>query len=279
MWFLVTVPAERLTARYVPGVETGWATASRLDVGQVRREVLYFRSGPDLLYASLYQRIRSTTSLRVLVCPSWGMEGKQLLQWCHQLARGVSELGGTGLVVHWPGFEDSEGDPHAVSFDRLIAACQDGVRAVPGSDGEGWSLAGIRFGATVAALAAGTLSSPALVLVEPVLDPASYFAEIERTGRQSRLGAAVPPGWAFAHPLPDAIRDPESGARVAAALDAFRGRAVVIRHQKPERHAPEGIAMRTVPGSWQRGPFADHRTLLVTAQRWLKRATRRASVR
>lgn len=275
----MTVPAESLAAGYVSPVETGWETASRLDVGQVRREVSYFRSGPDLLYASLYRPNRTTTSLRVLVCASWGMEGKQLLQWCHQVARSVSDLGGLGLVVHWPGFEDSEGDPHAVSFERLIAACQDGVRSVSGSDGDGWSLAGIRFGASVATLAAGALSSPALVLVEPALDPAAYFAEIERTGRQSRLGAAVPPGWAFAHPLPDAIRDPESGARVAAALEAFRGRAVVIRHKKPDRSTPEGIAVRTVPGVWQRGPFADHRTLLVTTQRWLKRAARRARVR
>ena len=260
-------------------METGWATASRLDVGPVRREVLYFRSGPDLLYASIYQRIRPTTSLRVLVCPSWGMEGKQLLQWCHQLARSVSDMGGTGLVVHWPGFEDSEGDPRAATFDRLITACQDGVHAVPDSDGEGWSLAGIRFGATVAALAAGPLSSPALVLAEPALDPGSYFAEIERTGRQSRLGAAGAPGWAFAHPLPDAIRGEESAVNVASAVRAFSGRAVVIRHKKPERPAPEGIAVRTVPGSWQRGPFADHYTLLVTARRWLKRAARRTRVR
>jgi hypothetical protein len=260
-------------------VETAWDTASRLDVGNTRREVLYFRSGPDLLYASLYQRLRPTTSLRVLVCPSWGMEGKQLLQWCHQLARVASDLGGTGLVVHWPGFEDSEGDPRAATFDRLIAACHDGVRAAPGSDGEGWSIAGIRFGAAVATLAAQALSSPALVLVEPALDPASYFAEIERNGRLARLGAEVAPGWAFAHPLPAAIRDPESPVSVARALHAFPGRAVVIRHKKPERPAPEGISVRTVPGSWQRGPFADHRTLLVTARRWLKRAARRARVR
>jgi hypothetical protein len=260
-------------------VETEWANASRLDVGQVRREVLYFRSRSDLLYASLYQRIKPTTSLRVLVCPSWGMEGKQLLQWCHQLARGAADLGGTGLVVHWPGFEDSEGDPQAATFDCLIAACQDGARAVPGSNGDGWSIAGIRFGATVATLAAGALSSPALVLVEPALDPASYFAEIERTGRQSRLGAAGVPGWAFAHPLPDAIRGAESSASLATALSAFPGRAVVVRHKKPERPAPEGIAVRTVPGSWQRGPFADHRPLLVTAQRWLKRVARRARAR
>src|SRR4051812_4608847 len=99
-------------------MERGWTTASRHDVGNVGREVFYFRSGPDRLSASLYRRLRPTTALRVLICPSWGMEGKQLLQWCHRLARGVSDLGGTGLVVEWPGFEDSEGDPQAVTFAR-----------------------------------------------------------------------------------------------------------------------------------------------------------------
>lgn len=150
---------------------------------------------------------------------------------------------------------------------------------MPGSDGDRWSLAGIRFGAAVATLAAGALSSPALVLVEPTLDPATYFAEIERTGRQVRMGAPVPEGWAFAHPLPDGIRDQQSGATVASALRAFAGCAVVIRHQKPARPAPGGTAVRTVPGSWQRGPFADHQPLLVTARRWLRPVARAASLR
>ena len=204
-------------------MESDWATASRHDAGEVRREVFYFRSGPDLLYASLYRRIRPTTALKVLVCPSWGMEGKQLLQWCHQLARGVSDLGGTGLVVHWPGFEDSGGDPEQVTNDCLIDACRDGTSAVPYDDGEPWSVAGIRFGATVAVLAAGALAAPALVLAEPVLDPAAYFGDIERVGRQARLGAGGVPGWAFAHPLPEAIRGPESAASVASALREFSG--------------------------------------------------------
>ena len=109
-----------------------------------------------------------------------------------------------------------------------------------------------------------------------MLDPAAYFADIERVGRQARLGATGVPGWAFAHPLPDAIRRPEAAVRVASGLRTFPGRAVIVRHQKPARPAPEGIAVRTVPGSWQRGPFEDHRPLLVTARRWLKHAARRA---
>jgi hypothetical protein len=181
--------------------------------------------------------------------------------------------------VHWPGFEDSEGDPEHVTFDRLIAACRDATGAVRDADGEPWSLAGIRFGATVATLAAGALDAPApaLVLAEPVLDPAAYFDDIERVGRQARLGASGILGWAFAHPLPEAIRGPESGVSITSALRAFPGRAVVVRHQQPKRPAPEGIAVRTVPGSWQRGPFEEHRPLMVTARRWLGHAARRAS--
>ena len=84
------------------------------------------------------------------------------------------------------------------------------------------------------------------------------------------------PGGRLRIRSPAAIREPGVGASVASALRVFGGRAVLIRHQKPERPAPDGISVRTVPGSWQRGPFADHRTLLVTARRWLKRAARRA---
>ena len=127
-------------------------------------------------------------------------------------------------------------------------------------------------------LAAGALAAPApaLVLAEPVLDPAAYFGDIERVGHQARLGAGGVPGWAFAHPLPEAIRGPESAASVASALREFSDAAVIVRHRQPPRPAPEGIAVRTVPGSWQRGPFEDHRPLLVTARRWLEHAARRA---
>lgn len=96
------------------------------------------------------------------------MEGKQLLQWCHQLAAGVSARGGAGLVLHWPGFEDSGGDPHAVDFDRFVDACEDAVRHAPGSDdGRRWSIAGIRLGGAAAALATKRLHASSLVLVEP----------------------------------------------------------------------------------------------------------------
>ena len=73
-------------------------------------------------------------------------------------------------------------------------------------------------------LAAGALAAPAaLVLAEPVLDPAAYFGDIERVGRQARLGAGGVPGWAFAHPLPEAIRGPESAVSVASVLREFSG--------------------------------------------------------
>jgi hypothetical protein len=204
------------------------------------------------------------------------MEGKQLLQWCHQLAAGVSARGGAGLVLHWPGFEDSGGDPHAVDFDRFVDACEDAVRHAPGPEGGRWSVAGIRLGGAAAALATKRLDARALVLVEPALDPAEYFEELEHTGRRGRLGAQTRSGWAFAHPLPGGLRGPDCASRVAHAIEEFAGDAVVIRHKKPERAAPRGIRVRTVPGSWQRGPFADHRTVLVDALRWIARTSKRA---
>ena len=221
-------------------MESGWATASRHDADEVRREVFYFRSGPDLLYASLYRRIRPTTELRVLVCPSWGMEGKQLLQWCHQLARGVSDLGGTGLVVHWPGFEDSEGDPEQVTkFDRLIDACRDGNQR----------------GAATPTASAGRLPASGSVPPSPCWPrerwhrPRPVGARRARRSTRRRTSttssasgvsrvsaAAVSPGGRSPHPLPDAIRGPESSVSVASrAAGVFRPRG-----DRPPPDSPHG---------------------------------------
>jgi hypothetical protein len=257
-------------------VGQGWAGATRVEHAGVEREVFFFPSGDDLLYASYYACIGRPLSTRVLVCPSWGMEGKQLLHWCHQLAAGVSARGGAGLVLHWPGFEDSGGDPHAVDFERFVRACEDAVSHAPNSANGRWSLAGVRLGAAAAALATTRLDARALVLVEPALDPAGYFVELERLGRLARLNAPSPSGWAFAHPIPKGLREPRWASRVTTAIEDFAGDAVVVRHRKPERPAPAGIGLRTVPGSWQRGPRADHRTLLVEALRWIGRAGKRA---
>jgi hypothetical protein len=256
-------------------VERVWAGASRVERAGIAREVFFFPSRDDLLYASHYAPVARVPSARVLICPSWGMEGKQLLQWCHQLAAGVSARGGEGLVLHWPGFEDSGGDPHAVDFDTFVDACADAVRHAPGPDDGRWSVAGIRLGGAAAALATKRLDARSLVLVEPALDPAQYFDELERVGRRARLGAPSLAGWAFAHPLPLGLRDADCAARVSHAIEEFAGDAVVIRHKKPERPAPSGIEVRTVPGSWQRGPFDEHRTLLVDALRWIARTSKR----
>jgi len=255
-----------------------WSDASSWAGGQYRRESFFFSSGGEQLYGSLYAATTPKRSLGLVVCPSWGMEGWELLGWCHNLAHGVAGLGGYGLVLHWPGFQDSEGDPRDATFTRLTQAVHDAVvagrRVLPGAR---WSVAGIRIGAAVAALAAPSLSAPHLLLVQPELDPVTYFDGIERAGRRFYLGEGLPAGWAFGHPLPSGLRMPEAAGQVAQALGSFAGTGAVVRYKEPASPAPPGLESVTVRGDWRRPPMHDHRPLLMTAIRWVRRTTRRAA--
>ena len=84
-----------------------WSDAACWEGGRYRRESFFFPSGDDRLYGSLYVATAAFRQFGVVVCPSWGMEGRFLLEWCHQLALGAADVGGASLVVQWPGPQDS----------------------------------------------------------------------------------------------------------------------------------------------------------------------------
>ena len=254
-----------------------WSDAACWDSRHYRRESFFFPSGEDRLYGSLYAATEGVRPFGVVVCPSWGMEGRILLEWCHQLALGVADAGGTGLVVQWPGSQDSSGDPQSVTLESLVTATRDAVTA--GKErcpDRRWALVGVRIGAAAASVAATTLDTPYLMLVQPELDPAAYFDEVERDGHRAHLDGELPPNWAFGHALPPAMRGVGTGDQVQAALAAFRGKGTVVRYKTPRATPPpDGMETVVVPGDWDRPPLPDHRPLRLTALRRLRRASRR----
>ncbi len=207
----------------------------------------------------------------MLVCPSWGTEGRYSLEWCHGFARDVTSLGGRAVVVHWPGFEDSTGDPDDVSLASMIDACTD-VAA------HGWAMAGFGVGAAAVAVAAERLASPYLVLVEPQLDPGAHFAALARSYRRVSLGQVDASRWVFGAPVPDGLRD-DDGASVREALaarTAHGGPTLVLRSRDGLASRPtDGVTLVEVAGNGRGDRYLDRLPLRRLGEKWLRRELRR----
>jgi hypothetical protein len=235
------------------------------------REVFWVLSGGDRLYASLYSAPRPTVG--VVILPGWGRDGRLLLEWCHKLALGVTKLGGCGVLVQWPGHEDSEGDASALTFDRLVEVVVDalwaGQECFPKAR---WSLAGIRLGGTAVALAANAARVPTAVLVQPDLNLEAYFDQVARSARLNLLRGDPHPGWGFGTEIPDGLRQPGTAAVVESALASLICRTAVIHYSFPvPEPLPHNVLDITVQGNWWRPPGGDHRLLRHRALEFLGR--------
>ena len=250
---------------------TRWTEASSGSEKGVRREVLFFPSGGDSLYGSMYASERlfnldpsSPRGLGLVVCPSWGYEVADLLELSHAIARRVALDGGAGFVYHPPGHGDSTGGPEHLVFESLVRAALDAAyRAAGLVPAVTWRLTGIRLGASVAVLAVASqgasrtiarLADDALPLVQPALDPAGYFEEMEVNARRlARISSAREPVL-FGHPFPDGLRLSASRAGVERALAGLDGRYAVVRCASPPSGRPPAKAEEvTVQARW-RGP-------------------------
>jgi hypothetical protein len=255
-----------------------WDAASAIGTGAARREVFHFDSGGEQVYGSLSGQPQAGGPCLVL-CPGWGLESARLLGWLVQLAGDLAALGGCGLVVHWPGFQDGPVPSSPVTFDRLVQVVRDAARAGQEHTGvERWSAGGVRLGAAIAAAAAPQLGAEHLLLVQPALDPAQHLADLERSGRRANLRKRIPPGYAFGYPIPPGLADPDAAALVTGSLASFTGRALAVRYRSPEPEpVPASVRTVTVPGAWAPPHRYDHAVLRVATVRALRRQLRRSA--
>ncbi|MGA8016768.1 MAG: hypothetical protein WCB85_12700 [Candidatus Dormiibacterota bacterium] len=247
---------------------------SRWEGADYDREVFLIASGADRVCASLYSAPNPTHG--VVILPGWARDGRYLLEWSHRLALGVAKRGGCGVLIQWPGNEDSEGDVDAVTLDRLVEVATDAVAAGrlrhPGAR---WSFAGLRLGGAVAALAAGRARACSIAMVQPDLDPVAYFDHASRSERLNLLRGDPHPGWAFGTPMPAGLRQPDAAALVQQALGSLTCPAAVIRHAAPKlAPLPDSVAEIVVPGNWYFPPGGDHRPLRRQALKYLTQQAR-----
>jgi hypothetical protein len=202
------------------------------------------------------------------------MAATVLSEWCHRFAHGLAASGVAAVIPHWPGTEDSDGNPNEITLDRLVEAGVDTTTAAAARGAvPAWGVAGIGVGASVAALVAPKLEASRLVLVQPVLDLVAYFAERERVGRRAQLGRETTPDWSFGHPHPPGLRRDQDTARVLDALRSFSGKGMVVQYRRPSpARPPDGFRVVNVWGDYRNPPRVDHGPLRIETTRVLLRS-------
>jgi hypothetical protein len=238
--------------------------ASWADDG-VRRQTLFFPSGEDRLYGSLYMAHRARSG--IVICPSWGFDAGFTNDLCHRLARLAAELGGAALVYHPPGHGDSTGDLEDVGMENLVCAARDAElaasAAAPDAD---WSFAGVRLGAHVAALADEGRDSDRLLLIQPSFDAAAFTEQLFAAARRQAAVSSRDSRGVFGHPLPELLRATADDDRLLHALQGFRGHGVAVRFRSPVGDPlPARFAETILDGTWRWGADRDRQLLAAVA--------------
>jgi len=238
----------------------------------LRREVLYIRSGPADVFVSLWAPAERRASFGLLVCPAWGTEGTTSRDLRTALARAAAERGGLGVAFDYPGHDDSTGDVETATVDVMTRAVVDCALEV-GSRFEGrWIVAGIRLGASVAALASGEIRPSRMLFIDEVLDAEAYFDALVQRARRASLAYPGSKGLAFGVPLSEAVLRGSAGRahEVRAGVTAV-GHVTSIRYSREGANgsADPDIESVTVEGTSTWLVRSQHRPLAAAAARWL----------
>lgn len=189
----------------------------------MREHPFFFSRNGTRLFGMLYDcqsRRDRLNSGGFVLCPPFAEEKL----WSHRvyvsLARALCERGYNVLRFDYTGSGDSEGDFESCTLETYLADIMTAFRELKEAAGiEKAGLMGLRFGATLALLAASSLENCAnrqeektgpLVLWEPVLDGAEYVRELLKVNLATQ--AAV--YRKIRHTTADLVRLMEGGATV-----------------------------------------------------------------
>jgi hypothetical protein len=241
----------------------------------VEHQSFFLASGGERVYAALYTP-PVPARFGVLLCQTWGMDARWILDWSHRFAHRLAASGIATILPHWPGTEESDGEVDDLTLDRLVEA---GVDAVAAANARcavpAWGVAGIQTGAAMGALIAPRVGAIRLALIQPALDLVAAFAEAERVGRRARLGNPLMADWSFGQPHAPGLQRPEDTERIRRALLEFTGKGAVVRYRRPvDPVAVPGFRSVVAWGDWRRPARRDHGPLAVAATRWLQRSLR-----
>jgi len=253
-----------------------WGDAATWVGEGLHREVFYFGPEKSRLYGSLYSAEPLSRHVGVVVCPSWGYEADRTERLAHRIALTAAQVGGAGMIFHYPGHGDSHGASLAdATLDSLAdaAACaiEEAARRRPAI---AWFPVGLMIGAAVACIAQrrSALATDRLLLVQPELSPSAYFGRLAKSAQRVTLGSGRINEMSFAYPLPPKVlaAGTDSDAQVLDALDRFAGDGVVVRYANPpsDGTVPDTFTCLTVDGSWRFGA-KDYPALELGIEEWL----------
>jgi uncharacterized protein len=161
-------------------------------------KVHYFGGSPNLLGAfHSPQRLRAR-SASVLLCNPFGEEASRAHRIYRVLATQLERAGYATLRFDFSGTGDSAGDASEATIDQWLRDLSSAANELRGASGSPRvALVGLRFGATLAALAAsrGELRPRHLVLWDPVVQGAGYLRELAAQHRQYMTEEMGDAGW------------------------------------------------------------------------------------
>ncbi len=217
----------------------------------------YFGGSSRPLFGVLHEARGARGRPGVVVCPPFGQEALRAHRSLRELASRLADAGFPALRFDYGGSGDSAGEPADARLEVWVADTVAAISEVRESTGEpGVVLAGLRLGASVAALAAlRAAGADALVLWEPVVDGAGHLAGLRAAHaewmRGHAPGAAVSPDEVLGFPLPAGLASDLAGLRLdrLGPLPARRG-LVIGSGEDPARES-----------LWKGDPAVEHRAV------------------
>ena len=219
----------------------------------------YFGRSPRPLYGVLHEARGARRRPGVVICPPFGQEALRAHRSLRELASRLADAGVPALRFDYGGSGDSAGEPEDARLEGWVEDALAAVEEMREGTGEPRvALAGLRLGASVAALAAQRgegVDVDALVLWEPVVDGAAHLAGLRAAHaawmRDHAPGAVLSADEVLGFPLPRALADDLAGLRLDRLEAVPARRALVVASEDEERPplwaGAAAVERRTVP--------------------------------
>lgn len=203
--------------------------------------------GGQRLLGSLHVASRGRDA--VLLCNPFGEEAARSHRTFRVLATQLERVGISAMRFDYSGTGDSLGDAGAGSVARWLADIAEAAARLKQATGAARiSLVGLRFGATLAALASEALAPRHLVMWDPIVNGRAYLDELaaqHATYMREELG----PAWhARAHVHAGGAPTEAMGTPIGDAL-ARELSAIDLALAPPAGHRVTVIATRPSPGA------------------------------
>jgi uncharacterized protein len=211
----------------------------------------YFGSPEKPLFGIYSEpRVHSPSRKALVLCYPFGPEYVRAHRALRELSHHLTQKGHHALRFDYFGCGDSSGASEEGTVEQWLEDIAQAMEELRESSGmPGVSLLGLRFGGTLAALAASR--NPAidrLVLWDPIVNGTAYLEELSRRNRHFMEGRPRPPGWTLSEtpdevlgaPLTKALRSSLAGVDLLGLTRPPARRVLLISTE--EKHGLDELS-------------------------------------